>query len=79
MKIRNRDKKPWRIKARELVRNPKNTHPSVQRRELQGLRDELNHANALPIRQLPDQRFLVVDGQSRRCVLELAFFGGHSG
>jgi len=67
MKIRNRVKELRSIRARDLVSNPKNwrTHPPTQGRALRDLLGELGYADALLVRQLPDGRYVIIDGHLR--------------
>ena len=73
MKRKNRVKEPRRIKARELVHDPKNKPLSQQRHALQSLLNELGHADALPVCEPQNRRFLVVDGRPRRRGLEFFY------
>ncbi len=65
--IRDRIKEFRRIQATELVRNPKNwrTHPKAQQAALRALLSEIGYADALLVRQLPDGRFMLIDGHLR--------------
>lgn len=66
MKIRDRIKELRRVKASELLPNPKNwrTHPKHQRDALQGLLAEVGFANALIARETPDG-LMLIDGHLR--------------
>ncbi len=67
MKIRDRIKDFRRIKASELVPNPKNwrRHPKEQTAALKGLLAEIGYADALLARELPDGRLMTIDGHLR--------------
>src|SRR5258708_5083700 len=67
MKIRDRIKDVRRVKASELLRNPRNwgTHPAVQARALRALLTEIGYADALIARELPDGRLQLIDGHLR--------------
>jgi len=64
MKIRDRIKELRRVKASELLRNPRNwrTHPAAQARALRGLLNEIGYADALIARELPDGQLQLIDG-----------------
>jgi len=66
-KIRDRIKELRRVKARELVKNPKNwrTHPAAQARALGALLTEIGYADALIARELPDGQLQLIDGHLR--------------
>src|ERR1700741_894372 len=55
MKIRDRIKELRRVRARDLLPNPKNwrDHPEIQRRALRAQLNDIGYANALIARQLP--------------------------
>ena len=65
--IRDRIKEFRRVKASELVPNPKNwrRHPKAQMDALAGLLNEIGYADALLVRQLPDGKFMIIDGHLR--------------
>jgi hypothetical protein len=67
MKIRDRIKELRRVRARDLVRNPKNwrVHPKAQVRALRALLTEVGYADALIARELPDGRLQLIDGHLR--------------
>src|SRR5215471_6104964 len=67
MKIRDRIKELRRVKARELLRNPKNwrTHPAAQAHALRALLSEVGYADALIARELHDGRLQLIDGHLR--------------
>src|SRR5260370_34634663 len=67
MKIRDRIKELRRVKASELLRNPRNwrTHPAVQARALRALLTEIGYADALIARELPDRQLQLIDGHLR--------------
>src|SRR6516164_7733929 len=67
MKIRDRIKELRRVKASELLRNPRNwrTHPAAQAQALRVLLSEIGYADALIARELPDGQLLLIDGHLR--------------
>jgi DNA modification methylase len=67
MKIRDRIKELRRVRASDLVPNPKNwrRHPRAQGEALRGLLAEIGYADALLARELPDGRLMIVDGHLR--------------
>jgi DNA modification methylase len=67
MKIRDRIKELRRVRASELLPNPKNwrSHPQAQQDALRGLLAELGYCDALLARELPDGRLLLIDGHLR--------------
>jgi len=67
MKIRDRIKEFKRIPADQLLPNPKNwrTHPNDQRDALKGLLSEVGMADAVLVRQLPDESLMLIDGHLR--------------
>jgi len=67
MEIRDRVVELRRVRARELVPNPKNwrRHPKVQANALRGLLNEIGIADALLARELPDGRLQLIDGHLR--------------
>jgi hypothetical protein len=67
MEIRDRVVELRRVRARELLPNPKNwrRHPKVQAAALRGLLDEIGIADALLARELPDGRLQLVDEHLR--------------
>ncbi len=76
MKIRDRIRELRRVKASELLPNPKNprTPPKARADSLRGLLAEIGYADALIARELPDGRRMVIDAicepkprQMRRC------------
>lgn len=71
MKIRNRVVELKRVRAKDLVPNPKNwrRHPQVQANALRGLLNEVGIADALLARELPDGRLQLVDGHLRADVM----------
>ena len=66
MKIRNRIVETRTVLARDLVPNPRNwrRHPKAQADALRALLREIGNADALLTRELPDNRLMLVDGQS---------------
>jgi ParB-like chromosome segregation protein Spo0J len=67
MHIRDRIKELRRVRASELVPNPRNwrTHPIAQQDALRGILAEVGYADALLARELPDGRLELVDGHLR--------------
>jgi DNA modification methylase len=67
MEIRDRVVELRRVRAGNLVPNPKNwrRHPKVQADALRGLLDEIGIADALLARTLPDGRLQLIDGHLR--------------
>jgi hypothetical protein len=67
MQIRDRVKELRRVRAGELVPNPRNwrTHPDAQRDALRGVLAEVGYAAALLVRELDDGRLEIVDGHLR--------------
>jgi DNA modification methylase len=65
--IRDRIKELRRVRAKDLVRNPKNwrVHPKPQAEALRGLFSEIGCADALLVRELPDDRYMLIDGHLR--------------
>jgi DNA modification methylase len=65
--IRDRVRELRRVKASELVPNPKNwrRHPKEQAAALKGLLAEVGYADALLARELPDGRLMLIDGHLR--------------
>jgi DNA modification methylase len=65
--IRDRVKELRRVKASDLVPNPKNwrRHPKEQAAALKGLLAEIGYADALIARELPDGRLMLIDGHLR--------------
>ena len=68
MQIRDRIKELRRVRAGDLVPNPRNwrTHPKSQRDALSGILAEIGYADALLARELPDGRLEIVDGHLRQ-------------
>ena len=67
MKIRDRIKELRRVKASDLLRNPRNwrRHTRAQAAALKGLLAEIGFADALIARELPDKRLELIDGHLR--------------
>lgn len=67
MKVRDRVKELRRVRAGDLVPNPKNwrTHPAAQGDALRGILAEVGYADALIARELDDGRLMLVDGHLR--------------
>ncbi|MGD0073580.1 MAG: DNA methyltransferase [Candidatus Binataceae bacterium] len=65
--IRDRIRELRRVRARELLRNPKNwrRHPKTQADALRGLLTEIGYADALLARELPSGKLLLIDGHLR--------------
>jgi hypothetical protein len=66
--IRDRIKTLRRVRAGDLLINPKNwrRHPKAQADALRGLLEETGYADALIARELPDGRLMLIDGHLRR-------------
>lgn len=67
MKLRDRIKSLRRVRASELLPNPRNwrTHPQAQKDALRGILDEVGIADAILARELPDGTLRIVDGHLR--------------
>lgn len=67
MKIRDRIKELRRVKAAELIPNPKNwrTHPIAQQDALKGILAEVGFAGAVLARELDDGSLMLIDGHMR--------------
>ena len=67
MQIRDRIKEFRRVKASDLIPNPKNwrKHPKRQADALRGLLAEVGYADALLARVLPDGKLMLIDGHLR--------------
>jgi DNA modification methylase len=67
IQIRDRIKELRRVRAKDLVQNPKNwrRHPKAQAEALRGLLTEVGYADALLVRELPDGRLMIIDGHLR--------------
>ena len=67
IQIRDRIKELRRVRARDLLPNPKNwrRHPKAQAEALRGLLAEVGYADALLARELPDGRLMIIDGHLR--------------
>jgi hypothetical protein len=65
--IRDRIRELRRVKASELVANPKNwrRHPKEQSAAMRGLLNEIGYAGALLARELPDGTLQLIDGHLR--------------
>lgn len=68
MKIRDRIKELRRVKAKDLLANPRNwrTHPGEQRAAMQAILGEIGYADALLARELPDGELELIDGHLRK-------------
>jgi hypothetical protein len=66
VKIRDRIRELRRVRAGDLIPNPKNwrTHPPAQRDALQGLLAEIGYADALLARETPEG-LVLIDGHLR--------------
>jgi DNA modification methylase len=66
-RIRDRIKAFRRVRAKDLLANPKNwrRHPKAQADALRGLLTEIGYADALLVRELPDARLMLIDGHLR--------------
>jgi ParB-like chromosome segregation protein Spo0J len=71
MEIRDRVLELRRVRARELVPNPKNWRrdPKAQAEALRGLLGEIGNADALLVRELPDGRLQLIDGHLRAATM----------
>jgi hypothetical protein len=67
VQIRDRIKEFRRVKACDLMRNPKNwrRHPKAQAEALRGLLTEIGYADAPIVRELTDHRLMIIDGHLR--------------
>jgi DNA modification methylase/ParB-like chromosome segregation protein Spo0J len=65
--FRDRIRDLLRVRAGDLVPHPKNwrRHPEAQVEALSGLLEEIGYADALLVRELPDGRFMLIDGHLR--------------
>jgi DNA modification methylase len=65
--IRDRIRELRRVRAHDLVPHPKNwrVHPRVQKDAMRALLSEIGFADAVLVRELPDGRFMIVDGHLR--------------
>jgi len=65
--MRDRIRELRRVRARELLPNPKNwrRHPAAQAKALRALLAEIGYADALLARELPDGRLMLIDGHLR--------------
>ena len=67
MHIRDRIKELRRVRASDLLPNPRNwrTHPAAQQDALRGLLAEVGYADALLARELADGTLMLIDGHLR--------------
>jgi DNA modification methylase len=67
MEIRDRVRELRRVRAKDLISNPKNwrAHPRAQAAALRGLLAEVGYADALLARELNDGRLQLIDGHLR--------------
>jgi DNA modification methylase len=65
--VRNRIRGLQRVRARDLVTNPKNwrIHGKAQKAAMRALLEEVGYADALLARQLPDGTYMLIDGHLR--------------
>jgi len=65
--VRNRISGLQRVRARDLVPNPKNwrIHGRAQKAAMRALLEEIGYADALLARQLPDGKYILIDGHLR--------------
>ena len=65
--FRDRIRELRRVRARDLVPNPRNwrRHPARQAAALRSVLEEVGYADALLARELPDGRLMLVDGHLR--------------
>jgi len=66
--FRDRIKELRRVKASELLDNPKNwrMHPQTQSRALKSILTEIGYAQALVARELDDGQLVLIDGHLRK-------------
>ncbi len=69
--IRDRVRELRRVRARDLVPNPRNwrTHPTAQQSALSAVLEEIGFAGALLARELEDGRLELIDGHLRAATL----------
>ena len=67
LRIRDRIKELRRVRAQDLLPNPKNwrRHPQAQADALRALLGEIGYADALLARELPDSQLMLIDGHLR--------------
>jgi hypothetical protein len=67
IEVRDRVKELRRVRASELLPNPKNwrRHPREQAAAFKGLLSEIGYAGALLARELPDGNLMLIDGHLR--------------
>jgi DNA modification methylase len=67
IKIRDRIRELRRVRAVDLLPNPRNyrRHPKEQTAALKGLLSEIGYADALLARELPDSKLMLIDGHLR--------------
>jgi DNA modification methylase len=65
--IRDRIRELRRVRAQDLIPNPKNwrRHPKAQAQALRGLLAEIGYADALLARESPDGKLILIDGHLR--------------
>src|SRR5215831_18073217 len=66
-KIRDRIRELRRVRARELIANPKNwrRHPERQRKAMRAVLKEIGYADALLAREAGDGKLILIDGHLR--------------
>lgn len=71
MKYKDRIKELRRVKASDILPNPKNwrTHPDSQREALSGVLETVGIADAVLAMELPNGRLMMVDGHLRKDIL----------
>lgn len=71
MKYKDRIKELRRVKASDILPNPKNwrTHPDSQREALSGVLETVGIADAVLAMELPNGRLMMVDGHLRKDLL----------
>lgn len=67
LRIRDRIRELRRVRARDLIPNPKNwrRHPKAQANALRDLLEEIGFADALLARELPGGKVMLIDGHLR--------------
>jgi len=71
MEIRDRVIELRRVRARDLVPNPRNwrRHPKAQADALRGMLCEIGNADALLTRELPNKQLMLIDGHLRADIM----------
>src|ERR1700736_2877314 len=67
VRIPDRIRELRRVRAKDLIANPRNwrRHPKAQADALRGLLSEIGYADALLVRELPDGKLRLIEGQPR--------------